>query len=94
MGIRPGQATIFTLVSDVFPKKAIASVVGIGGMVGAVSGIIVDYLLGTVLDQAGNSGYFWAFLSAGSLYLIVLGLVHIIMPDMTPLDENLQLVKS
>jgi MFS transporter, ACS family, hexuronate transporter len=88
-GHQAWSANIFTLASDVFPKKATASVVGIGGMVGAVAGIIVDKALGTVLDTAGNTGYFWAFLLAGSSYLIVLGLVHLLMPNMTPLDENL-----
>ncbi|NOR27914.1 MAG: MFS transporter [Lutibacter sp.] len=88
-GHQAWSANIFTLVSDVFPKKATASVVGIGGMVGAVAGILADKALGSVLDQAGNSGYFWAFLIAGSCYLIILGLVHLLMPKMTVLDENL-----
>jgi len=74
----------------VFPKKATASVVGIGGMIGAVAGIIADFFLGSVLDTAGNSGYFWAFMIAGSAYLIILGLVHLLMPKMIPLDENLK----
>jgi len=89
-GHQAWSANIFTLVSDVFPKKATASVVGIGGMVGAVAGILADMVLGSVLDTAGNSGYFWAFLIAGSLYLIILGLVHLLMPKMIPLDENLK----
>lgn len=89
-GHQAWSANIFTLVSDVFPKKATASVVGIGGMFGAVAGIIADKALGSVLDQAGNSGYFWAFLIAGSCYLIILGFVHLLMPHMTPLDENLK----
>lgn len=88
-GHQAWSANIFTLASDVFPRKATASVVGIGGMVGAVSGIVADKVLGSVLDQAGNSGYFWAFLLAGSSYLIILGLVHLLMPKMVPLDENL-----
>jgi len=91
-GHQAWSANLFTLVSDVFPKKATASVVGIGGMVGALAGMLGDIMLGSVLDTAGNSGYFWAFLVAGSLYLIVLGLVHLIMPNMTPLDENLNYV--
>ena len=91
-GHQAWSANIFTLVSDVFPKKATASVVGIGGMIGALAGMIGDISLGSVLDTAGNSGYFWAFLIAGSLYLVVLGLVHLIMPKMTPLDENLNYV--
>ena len=93
-GHQAWSANIFTLVSDVFPKKATASVVGIGGMVGAVAGIFADMALGSVLDQAGNSGYFWAFLITGSCYLIVLGIVHLLMPKMTPLDENLVPIKQ
>lgn len=89
-GHQAWSANIFTLVSDVFPKKATASVVGIGGMVGALSGMISSFVLGAVLDNAGNSGFFWAFLLAGSCYLILLGFVHLIMPKMTPLDENLK----
>lgn len=89
-GHQAWSANVFTLVSDVFPKKATASVVGIGGMVGMIAGILADMVLGSVLDTAGNSGYFWAFLIAGSLYLTVLGIVHLLMPRMTPLDENLK----
>lgn len=89
-GHQAWSANVFTLVSDVFPKKATASVVGIGGMVGMIAGILADMVLGSVLDTAGNSGYFWAFLIAGSLYLTVLGIVHLLMPRMIPLDENLK----
>ncbi len=89
-GHQAWSANIFTLASDVFPKKATASVVGIGGMVGAVAGIVSNLILGSVLDTAGNSGFFWAFLVAGSCYLVILGLVHLIMPKMIPLDENLE----
>jgi len=89
-GHQAWSANIFTLVSDVFPKKATASVVGIGGMIGAVAGIISNMALGTVLDTAGNHGYFWAFLVAGSMYLIILGIIHLMDPNMIPLDENLQ----
>ena len=91
-GHQAWSANIFTLVSDVFPKKAVASVTGIGGMVGAVAGMLSDKALGSVLDEAGNSGYFWAFLIAGTMYLVVLGVVHLLMPNMDPLDENLNKV--
>ncbi|PIF02088.1 MAG: MFS transporter [Draconibacterium sp.] len=93
-GHQAWSANIFTLVSDVFPKKATASVVGIGGMVGAVAGIISNIILGAVLDNASESGFFWAFLVAGSMYLIILGLVHSLMPKMIPLDENLRKVTT
>lgn len=89
-GHQAWSANIFTLVSDVFPKKATASVVGIGGMIGALSGFVSSFILGSVLDNAGNTGFFWAFLFAGSCYITVLGFVHLLMPKMTPLDENLK----
>ncbi len=82
----------YTLVPDVFPKKAVASVIGIGKMVGVAVAIIADIALGAVLDTAGNSGYFWAFVIAGLSYLTILGFVHLLMPKMTPLDDNLNYI--
>jgi len=84
----------YTLVSDVFPKKATASVTGIGKMVGVAVAIIADIALGSVLDMANNSGYFWAFIIAGFSYIIILGFVHLLMPDMTPLDGDLNYIQS
>jgi ACS family hexuronate transporter-like MFS transporter len=82
----------YTLVPDVFPKKAIASVIGIGKMVGVAVAIIADIALGAVLDTADNSGYFWAFIIAGFSYILILGFVHLLMPKMTPLDNNLNYI--
>ncbi len=84
------SANLFTLVSDVFPKKATASVTGFGGMSGAVAGAIANLALGELLTGKGPSAYFYAFLISGSCYLILLGVIHLLMPKMTPLDENLQ----
>jgi ACS family hexuronate transporter-like MFS transporter len=89
-GHQAWSANAFTLASDVFPRKATASVVGIGGMIGAAAGIVADLGLGRILDQSGRKGYSFAFLVAGSLYLVALGVIHLIMPRMTPLDENLK----
>ncbi len=82
----------YTLVPDVFPKKAVASVIGIGKMVGVVFAIMADIALGSVLDTANNSGYFWAFVVAGSSYLLILGFVHLLMPRMTPLNDELKYI--
>jgi MFS transporter, ACS family, hexuronate transporter len=82
----------YTLVPDVFPKKATASVIGIGKMVGVAIAVIADLSLGAVLDTAGNSGYFWAFVIAGFSYISILGFVHLLMPHMTPLDDNLDYI--
>jgi ACS family hexuronate transporter-like MFS transporter len=84
----------YTLVPDVFPKKAVASVIGIGKMVGVAVAIIADIVLGAVLDTANNSGYFWAFMIAGFSYILILGFVHLLMPKMTPLDDNLEYLKA
>ena len=84
----------YTLVPDVFPKKAIASVIGIGKMVGVAVAIIADLALGAVLDTADNSGYFWAFIIAGLSYICILGFVHLLMPKMTPLDDNLNYIRK
>lgn len=84
----------YTLVPDVFPKKAVASVIGIGKMVGVAVAIIADIALGAVLDTANNSGYFWAFMIAGFSYIFILGFVHLLMPKMTPLDDNLKYIKK
>lgn len=93
-GHQAWSANVFTLVSDVFPKKATASVIGIGGMVGAVSGMIADFGLGKILTGYGPGAYSVAFLIAGSIYLISLGVAHLLMPKMTPLDENLKRVEA
>jgi len=92
-GHQAWSANLFTLVSDVMPKKSIASVVGIGGMVGAISGMLVDFALGQGLDATGNSFYFWMFLVAGMLYLVILGIIHLMLPKLEPLNEDLQLAK-
>jgi ACS family hexuronate transporter-like MFS transporter len=89
-GHQAWSANLFTVVSDVFPKAATASLIGFGGMFGAGSGLVADWCLGRVLSASGPSGYAFAFLIAGSLYLLSFGVLQILMPRMTPLDENLQ----
>ena len=92
MGHQSWSINSYTLVPDVFPKKAVASVIGIGKMVGVAVAIIADLALGAVLDTANNSGYFWAFIIAGFSYILILGFVHLLMPEMTPLDDNLNYI--
>ncbi|MCG9791746.1 MFS transporter [Flavobacterium algicola] len=92
-GHQAWSANIFTLVPDVFPKKAIATIIGLGGMVGAVASIISNKILGSLLDNADNTAYFWAFLVAGSCYLVVLGFIQLLMPSMTPLNDDLQEIR-
>lgn len=74
------SANLFTTVSDMFPKSAVGSVVGIGGMAGAVGGMFIAKIVGYVLDATGS--YVPVFIIAGSAYLIALVLFHWITPKM------------
>lgn len=89
-GHQAWSANLYTLVSDVFPKAATASVIGFGGMFGATAGLVADWSLGHVLTTSGPAGYMFAFLLAGSVYLVCLGVIQLVMPRMIPLDDNLQ----
>lgn len=88
-GHQAWSANVMTIASDVFPKKATASVIGIGGMVGYALGVVTDLMLGNVLTNSGAIGYVYAFSFAGSFYLITLLVVHLMMPHLISLDENL-----
>jgi len=81
------SANIFTTVSDMFPKKAVASVTGIGGFAGAIGGMLVAIFAGQVLeffDKQGNiqAGYYILFFIAASAYLIAWVLFNLIAPKM------------
>ncbi|AEI51329.1 MFS transporter [Runella slithyformis] len=74
---------VFTLPSDLFPKQAVSSIVGIGGMAGAVGGILFPMLIGSILDTykaAGNlaGGYHIIFTICGCTYLIAWGIIHLL----------------
>jgi ACS family hexuronate transporter-like MFS transporter len=78
------SATIFTFVSDVFPKRAVGSVVGLGGMAGSVAGIVANLLLGHWLETSGGVAYSFMFLAAGSCYAVALGIIQRLSPRMSP----------
>lgn len=76
------SANLYTLPSDVFPRSAVGSVVGIGGMVGAVGGMVFSKYIGAVLEDLGT--YTPIFVIAASAYLLALLVVHILTPRMEP----------
>lgn len=76
------SANLYTLPSDVFPRAAVGSVVGIGGMVGAIGGMAMAKYAGWVLDQIGT--YTPIFVVAASAYLIALLVVHLLVPRYEP----------
>jgi ACS family hexuronate transporter-like MFS transporter len=78
------SANLFTLTSDLFPQRAVASVVGLGGFAGAVGGMMISTITGLVLQTTGS--YFSVFLLAGSAYLLALAAVQRITPRLLPVQ--------
>jgi ACS family hexuronate transporter-like MFS transporter len=76
------SANCFTLASDMFPRQAIGSVVGLGGMAGAVGGMLIAKVTGYVLQLTGS--YVTVFLIAAFAYLTALAIVHILSPRLEP----------
>jgi MFS transporter, ACS family, hexuronate transporter len=76
------SCNLFTLTSDMFPSRAVASVVGIGGMAGAIGGMLIAKIVGYVLQWTGS--YRIPFLIAGLAYIIALGFIHLLAPDLKP----------
>ena len=76
------SANIFTLVSDTFPRKAVGSVVGLGGMAGAVGGMMIAWLTGRILEATGS--YVPVFLMAAFAYLTALAIIHLLVPRLEP----------
>ena len=82
---------VFTLPSDMFPRQAVSSVVGIGGMAGAVGGILFPILIGNLLDTykaAGNlsGGYNIIFTICGCTYLVAWLIIHLLTRKSRMLD--------
>lgn len=80
------SANLFTIVSDVFPRKAVASVVGLGGTFGAIGGMLIATATGYILESTGS--YLIIFLIAGSLYLIALFIINLLVPQLKEIKIN------
>jgi ACS family hexuronate transporter-like MFS transporter len=82
------SANLFTLASDMFPRRAVGSVVGLGGMSGAVGGMLIAVVVGEVLQRTGS--YVPILVIAGCAYLSALGVIQLLTPSLTPpnLDEK------
>jgi len=81
------SANIFTTASDMFPKKAVSSVVGIGGMAGSVGGILFPLLIGILLDHFKalgtlSTGYNIIFGICGGAYLLAWFMMNLLSPAM------------
>ncbi len=76
------SANIFTTVSDMFPKRAVASVVGLGGMAGAIGGMLISTAAGFIIQITGQ--YLVLFIVCGFAYLVALLIFHLLVPRMEP----------
>jgi ACS family hexuronate transporter-like MFS transporter len=76
------SANLFTLASDMFPQRAVASVVGIGGFGGAVGGMVIASFSGWILQLTGS--YLPMFAVAASAYLAALAVIQRLAPRLQP----------
>jgi ACS family hexuronate transporter-like MFS transporter len=74
------SANLYTFPSDVFPRQAVGSVVGIGGTAGAIGGMLMSKYAGWVLDSIGS--YTPIFMVAGAVYFLALAAIHVLSPRM------------
>src|SRR5699024_5880126 len=88
------SANIFTTVSDMFPKYAVATVTGIGGLAGGLGSTIINKVSGVLFDYAGQTqmvfmgfqgeeaGYFIIFSFCAIAYLIAWVVMKALVPEM------------
>lgn len=76
------SANLYTFPSDVFPRSAVGSVVGIGGTLGAIGGMSMALFTGYILESTGS--YSVLFAICASAYFVALGAVHLLSPRLAP----------
>jgi ACS family hexuronate transporter-like MFS transporter len=74
------SANLYTLPSDLFPRKAVGAIIGIGGTLGAIGGMFMAKFTGFILDTTGS--YMPMFVIAGFTYLAALLVIHLLVPRM------------
>ena len=80
------SCNLFTLTSDMFPRRAVGSVVGFGGMCGAIGGMYFSKLIGFILEWTGS--YVPIFIIAGCMYLLSLAIIHLLAPRLAPVSVS------
>ncbi len=80
------SVNLFTLPSDLFPKRAVGRVIGMGGAMGAIGGMAMSQYAGAMLATLGS--YTPIFAVAGCAYLVALGVIQILSPALAPVEED------
>ena len=78
-------ANLFTTASDMFPRRAVGSIVGIGGMSGAIGGATMAVATGYILQTTGGN-YRIVFMIAGTTYLLALLIIQLLVPKLQPVE--------
>jgi ACS family hexuronate transporter-like MFS transporter len=84
------SANLFTTVSDMFPKKAVGSVTGIGAMAGGIGGVVVQLVAGRLTDAyAANpqTAYLFMFLICAVSYLAAWAMMKLLVPRYSPITD-------
>lgn len=79
------SANLFTLTSDLFPRRAVSSVVGIGGFAGALGGVLFQTGTGAFLQSSG-ANYTPVFVVCGLTYVTALAIIHLLVPRLQPAE--------
>lgn len=84
-GHQAWSANMYTTVSDAFPKKLVGSVIGMGGMAGALGGVLIAKLAGLMFDHYKNNGsietgYYIMFIICGVAYITAWIIMHLLVP--------------
>jgi ACS family hexuronate transporter-like MFS transporter len=80
-------ANIFTVVSDIFPRNAVGTVVGMSGFAGALGGALAASFVGLVLEFTGS--YFLIFTIASSMYILAWAILKLMIPVIKPRELNM-----
>jgi ACS family hexuronate transporter-like MFS transporter len=86
------SANLFTTTSDMFPRQAVGSVVGIGGMAGAIGGMLISKIVGYILQSTGS--YVPIFIIAGSAYLAAFAIITLLAPKLEPVPLDKAVLTS
>jgi MFS transporter, ACS family, hexuronate transporter len=80
------SANIFTIASDIFPKKVVGSVIGFSTTMSSVFAMFISLLIGYALSEAWTEGYVFPFVIAAFGYLAGIGVIHLISPALKPVS--------
>lgn len=76
------SSNIFAMITDLYPRRAVATIAGMGGMAGAIGGIMIAQATGWTLELTGS--YWPIVIYAGLAYLLAATVIHLLVPRMEP----------